>query len=237
MFGVFRAKPGQVRTEFFQVTAKVARGTNLDLAPAAIGAYVTAYAAAANAEIAVELIQGRLAELGFESLEWRSPVISLNVEYWGAYVEREWPEMAAKLPSRQEIVTLGGPQVFVGAVAGFEAPKASISASDHVAEEMLRYLADVCNGVQEAKEVRSDAFNAAHVLCRELATQFKGSELLPRKLLEALFSVANLLENEAPYCPSPSRVQALANSVHQTFGCLIGGETHDDRLPGIPRIS
>jgi hypothetical protein len=237
MFSVFKAKPVQVRTGFFQVTAKVGRGSNIDLAPAAIGAYVTAYAAAANTEIAVELIQGRLAELGFESIEWRSPVISFNVDYWGAYIEREWPEMAARLPSQHEVLTIGGPRVFVGAVAGFDAPKTSVSERDHVAEEMLRYLADVCNGVQEAKVVRSNAFNAAHVLGRELATQFKGSELLPRKLLQALLRVANLLENEAPYCPSPSRVLAMANLVHQTFGCLVGGDAHDDSLPGVPRIS
>ncbi|MBX3610748.1 MAG: hypothetical protein KF871_12710 [Hydrogenophaga sp.] len=236
MFGVFKPKPVQSRTGFFLATVKVDRGTNPDLAPAAIGAYVTAFAAAANAEIAFDLIRERLVGLGYESLELRGPVISFNVEYWAEYVERAWAEFAARLPSQQDVVNIAGPQVFVGAVAGFEAPKESLSERDHVAAEMLRYLSDVCNGVQEAKEVRSNAFNAAHVLGRELAWLFKGSEMLPRSLLEALYGAVAVLENEAQYCPDPPRVVAMADAIRQTFGCLVSGETHDDRLPGVPRI-
>lgn len=236
MFSVFKSTPVQSRTGFFLATVKVDRGTSPDLAPAAIGAYVTAFAAAANAEIAFDLIRERLAGLGYEALELRGPVIGFNVEYWAAYVERSWAEFAARLPSQQDLVTIAGPRVFVGAVAGFEAPSASLSERDHVAVEMLRYLSDVCNGVQEAKEVRSNAFNAAHVLGRELARLFKGSDMLPRTLLAALYGAAAMLENEAPYCPDPSRVIAMADAIRQTFGCLISGKAHDDSLPGVPRI-
>jgi hypothetical protein len=236
MFGFSKPKPAPRTTGFFGATMKVQRGTNTKLATAAIGAYVTAYARAESTEIAVDLIQEKLAQMGFESPELRGPVISFNVEYWAAYIDQSWPEFAENLPSQQEVLSISGPRVFMGAVAGFEAPKASSSERDHVAAEMLRYLADVRNGVQEAKEVRSDSFNAAHVLGRELARQFKGSEMLPRTLLQSLSRAANMLENEAPYCPSPPRVVAMANAVHRTLGCLIGGEAHDDALPGVPRV-
>ncbi|MET3518170.1 hypothetical protein ABIC63_005980 [Pseudacidovorax sp. 1753] len=236
MFGVFKSKSSKSRTGFFGATMKVDRGTNADLAPVAIGAYVTAFTAAANEEIAVGLISERLAGLGYESLELRGPVTSFNVEYWASYVERYWAEFAANLPSQQDLVTIAEPRVFVGAIAAFEAPKAGASEREHVAAEMFSYLTDVCNGVQEAKEIRLKAFKAAHVMGRELARLFKGSEMLPRSLLSSLDGCANLLENEAPYCPDPPRVVAMANTLRQTFGCLIGGEAHDDRLPGVPRI-
>lgn len=236
MFGVFKSKPITSRMGFFLATMKVDRGTNADLAPAAIGAYVTAFAAAANDEIAVGLIRERLAGLGYESLELRGPVTSFNVENWAPYVERSWAEFAANLPGQQDLVTIAEPRVFVGAFAAFEALKAGVSEREHVAAEMFSYLSDVCNGVQEAKEIRLKAFNAAHVMGRELARLFKGSDMLPRALLSSLYGCASLLENEAPYCPDPPRVLAMANTLFETFGCLIGGEAHDDRLPGVPRI-
>lgn len=236
MFGLLKAKPVQSRTGFFLATVKVNRGLNADLAPAAVGAYITAFAAAANAETAFDLICEKLASLGYESFELSGPVITFNVEYWDAYVEQSWAEFAARLPSQQDVVTIAEPRVFVGAVAAFEAPRAGLSERDHVAAEMLRYLSDVLNGVQEAKEVRSNAFNAAHVLGRELAKLFRGSEMLTRSLLAALHSAAGVLENEAPYCPDPPRVIAMANAIRQTFGCLIGGVAHDDSLPGVPCI-
>jgi len=103
-------------------------------------------------------------------------------------------------------------------------------------DELKRHLADVVNGVQEAKEVRTAAYEQVELLSKELTTMLKGRELLPRRTLLMLDMAANTLENEASYAKEPARVTAMANAIRLTLGLILLGEAHEDRKPGVPRI-
>jgi hypothetical protein len=103
-------------------------------------------------------------------------------------------------------------------------------------DELKRHLADVVNGVQEAKEVRTAAYEQVELLSKELTAMLKGRELLPRRTLLVLDMAANTLENEAPYAKQPARVTAMADAIRKTLGLVLRGEAHEDRKPGVPRI-
>ena len=102
--------------------------------------------------------------------------------------------------------------------------------------ELDRQLADVVNGVQEAKEVRTAAYERADLLSKKVAETLKGRELLPRRILLVLDKAASVLENEAAYAKDPVRVREMARELRMTFGLILRGEAHADRRPGAPRI-
>jgi len=103
-------------------------------------------------------------------------------------------------------------------------------------DELKRHLADVMNGVQEAKEVRAAAYEQVELLSKKLTAMLKGRELLPRTTLLILDMAANTLENEASYSKEPARVTAMANAIRMTLGLILRSEAHEDRKRGVPRI-
>jgi len=102
--------------------------------------------------------------------------------------------------------------------------------------EMDRHLADVVNGVQDAREVRAEAYAQAEALGRKLAAMLKGREFVPRRTLLVLDVAAKALENGAAHAKDPSRVTQMARAIRMTSGLILRGESHDDRKPGVPRV-
>lgn len=105
-----------------------------------------------------------------------------------------------------------------------------------LSDELKRHLADVVNGVQEAKEVRAAAYEQVELLSKKLTAMLKGQEMLPRRTLLALEMAANRLENEAAYAKEPARVTSMVSAIRMTLGLILLGEAHEDRKPGVPRI-
>ncbi len=119
-------------------------------------------------------------------------------------------------------------------------PRDMTQEQDHallqLTDELKCHLADVVNGVQEAKEVRTAAYEQVELLSKKLTSMLKGRELLPRRTLLALDMAANTLENEASYAKEQTRVTAMANAIRMTLGLILLGEAHEDRKPGVPQI-
>jgi hypothetical protein len=109
---------------------------------------------------------------------------------------------------------------------------------DHAAEEYIRHLFDVVNGVQELHEVREGAFAESERWARELTRLLKGSEQVSKGHLLKIFSASGILENEAPDSGHEQRVKEIADAVRLTFGLILSNACHEDwsPQPGVPRV-
>lgn len=115
----------------------------------------------------------------------------------------------------------------------------SIDEINAVFKDLERYMFDVVNGVQDGKEIRASAFERTEQLSKQLTALLKGHELIPRYILERLSQAASILQNEASHMPTTAEQQKahqMATAIMTTSNLIIGGECHDDRRPGVPRI-
>jgi hypothetical protein len=108
---------------------------------------------------------------------------------------------------------------------------------DRVGAEMKRNIFDFVSHLQTTKEIKLDAFEKIDQSSRELTKLLKGSEMLPRKWLYELDMAAGILEAEAPYAEDAKLIEEMASKLRMTFGIIICGECHNDRKPGVMRIT
>lgn len=105
----------------FLVNVKVGRGSNGSLPSTLAGAYVSAYATAADHESAMRLAIRKLTAKGFEFLATQGPVSRLDLREWPLHVAQSWPEFIDELPKQDEIAAgLERELVFFGPFVGYE---------------------------------------------------------------------------------------------------------------------
>lgn len=110
---------------------------------------------------------------------------------------------------------------------------------DYAASNYRRYIFDVVNGVQEAREIREKAFTESEYWARELTRLLKGHEQVPKKHLYAIYSAAGILENEAPNSKHERRVMEIVSAIRLTFAMILTDSCHDEckpSQPGMPNI-
>lgn len=111
-----------------------------------------------------------------------------------------------------------------------------MSEINQVSEDMRRHIFDFLMPLQTTREIKEEVFEELDKSSRELARLLKGSEQLPRAVLDELYMAAKTLVNEAPHSPMPDLVQQMAVKLYMTFDLILGGECHEDRQAGIPRV-
>ena len=105
----------------FLVNFKVGRGSNGTLPSTLAGAYVSAYATAADHESATRLAVKKLTSQGFEFLSTQGPITRLDPGEWSLHVVQSWPEFIDELPKQDEIAAgLEREMVFFGPFVGYE---------------------------------------------------------------------------------------------------------------------
>ena len=115
----------------------------------------------------------------------------------------------------------------------------SIDEINAIFEDLERCVFDVVNGVQDSKEIRAAAFERTEQLSKQLTALLKGHELIPRYILERLSHAGSILQNEASHMRTNAEQQKtlqMAAAIITTSNLIIGGECHNDRRPGVPRI-
>ncbi|WP_241047424.1 hypothetical protein [Achromobacter xylosoxidans] len=105
-----------------------------------------------------------------------------------------------------------------------------------VAEELRSSGAELVMALQSTKEIKAQAFERLDKASRELAGLLRGSEQLPRQIVNDLYVTAKILENEAPYSKDSELVGQMACSLFMTFDLILLGESHEDYRPGTPRV-
>jgi hypothetical protein len=91
--------------------------------------------------------------------------------------------------------------------------------------------------IQTVRVVDVAAFQRVDVAAAELARLLKGQSLVPKSLLKDLRMAIKALRAEAPYVESSSgRLVEMADRLEMTFDLILIGESHEDRIPGVPRI-
>ena len=108
-------------------------------------------------------------------------------------------------------------------------------------EEVSRVLRDRISELlvplQTRKVIDGAAFEGVAECTRQLARQLKGSELVPKTVLNEIRVTIGVLRAEAPYAgdKTPDLI-SMANRLEMVFDLILRGETSDDRVPGVPRI-
>jgi hypothetical protein len=91
--------------------------------------------------------------------------------------------------------------------------------------------------LQVSRRINELTFNEIDGASRELARCLKGSELVPRSLLNELHVFVRILRAESKYLKEYSPlIEVMADKIDMTFDLILLGESHDDRQPGEPRI-
>ena len=91
--------------------------------------------------------------------------------------------------------------------------------------------------LQTTRVVSRKAFEELDDAVKILATQLKGHELVPKSLLNEVYGTMQARRNEAPYFEGETTThQDMANQLEMTLGLILIGESHEDRVPGSPRV-
>jgi hypothetical protein len=91
--------------------------------------------------------------------------------------------------------------------------------------------------LQTTRVLKRNAFDALAVEVKDLAKLRKGHELVPKALLNEIYGTMQVLRNEAPYFKGETAtLEDMANQLEMTLGLILVGESHEDRVPGVPRI-
>jgi hypothetical protein len=106
---------------------------------------------------------------------------------------------------------------------------------DRVSAELRKAIFDVRLPLQTTKELNFSAFDRLERYAAELATLLRGSQQVPREIVNELYTTAKALSNEAPYAKDQALVAQWASNLYMTFDLILLGESHEDRKPGVPR--
>lgn len=107
---------------------------------------------------------------------------------------------------------------------------------EEVAARLRSNGMELVAALQSTKEIKQQAFERLDSASRELAQLLKGAEQLPRQIVNDLYLTAKILENEAPYSKDSALVAQMASELYMTFDLILLGESHEDRIPGVPRV-
>lgn len=123
MFGLLKKKPQNI---LFLINLHIGRGTNKDMPANLVGAFVPAFVAASDHELAAQRAVSALTEEGYEFLDISDKKIhQLDPLKWDSYVKEAWPEFEAHLPRQNDVLTkLQGNLLFFGPFSGYESQNA-----------------------------------------------------------------------------------------------------------------
>ena len=90
--------------------------------------------------------------------------------------------------------------------------------------------------LQTTRIIRRDAFEELSNAVRALARALKGHDLVPKSLLNEIYTTMQVLRNEAPHFRGETAaLEDMANQLEVILGLVLVGESPDDRVPGVPR--
>ena len=91
--------------------------------------------------------------------------------------------------------------------------------------------------LQTERRVDDAAFAAVDKAANALAAALRGNVTLPRNLLNEMYVTFTILRREAAHLPrKASAVEDMANRLEMTFALILKGESHQERVPGVPRV-
>ena len=91
--------------------------------------------------------------------------------------------------------------------------------------------------LQTTRKVESTAFDELAESIKAISVVLKQQDLVPKGLLHEIYRSIRVIENEAVNMKQEeATLRKMANQLDVYFGMILGGESHEDRAPGIPRV-
>ena len=104
-------------------------------------------------------------------------------------------------------------------------------------ERLQTELGRFLQGIQVRRSIDSEAFRVIDTDAHELARRLKGEALVPKWILNELRVATKVLRAEAPHIEGGRNpLVDMADRLEMTFDLILKGESHEDRIPGVPRI-
>jgi hypothetical protein len=97
-------------------------------------------------------------------------------------------------------------------------------------------LGELLLAVQTARAVPREAFDRVERQSRELARVLKGHALIRKSLLNEMRVAIKILRAEAAAAGGQAALTAMADKLEMTFDLILKNESHEDRIPGVPRV-
>lgn len=123
IFSLLKSKSVPPAKKLFRITVHVGRGTNTDMPPSMVGAFVPVFVGAADPEEAAQLIVGELRSRGFEFIDIADRKIhEMDATKWDSFVAEAWSEFSSHFPTQREVLSkLPLELLFTGPFAGYDA--------------------------------------------------------------------------------------------------------------------
>jgi hypothetical protein len=121
IFSLLKSKSAPSAKKLFRITVHVGRGTNTDMPPSMVGAFVPVFVGAVDHEKAAHLVVGELRSRGFEFIDIADQKIhEMDATKWDNFVAEAWPEFSSHFPTQREVLSkLPLDLLFTGPFAGY----------------------------------------------------------------------------------------------------------------------
>ena len=91
--------------------------------------------------------------------------------------------------------------------------------------------------LQTTRLLKREAFEDLEKLVRQLSKELKDHDLVPKSLLNKIYSSIQVLRNESPYIKGETTtLESMASQLEMSLALILIGETREDRVPGVPRV-
>ena len=91
--------------------------------------------------------------------------------------------------------------------------------------------------LQTTRVIKREAFDKLNSIAKKLAKALKSHAFISKSLLYEIYGSIGILRNEAPYFKiEKDFLEEVANQLELTLGLILIDESHEDRIPGKPRI-
>lgn len=102
---------------------------------------------------------------------------------------------------------------------------------------MTLELSEFIQKIQLGRKLDVEAFERIYENSQKLTQELKYSPMVPKAVLNELRIATKVLRSEAVYMGKEEEASLdMAKKLEMMFDLILLGESHNDRIPGIPRI-
>ena len=104
-----------------RVPLNIGRGSNTEMPPELLGAYVDVFVASVDYQSAAHIAVKAITQRGYEFINVFGQILQIEPEKWDSYVVQRWPLLVDEFPSQEQMLNgLSSGFIFFGLFAGYD---------------------------------------------------------------------------------------------------------------------
>jgi len=110
-----------ISNSLFAVPLKIGPGSNTEMPPEFLGAFVDVFVATTDSEAAAHIAVKAITQQGYEFIDVFDKILQLDPKQWNSYILQRWPQLVEKFPTQEDVLQgLVSGFIFFGPFAGFD---------------------------------------------------------------------------------------------------------------------